>query len=264
MARGFGGEKQPEDCGHGSKVDPDYIQPPLIEGYIEEQAGPGELVEERFEAVDGETVTRRRKRITLVMLSGGVDSVYALAKVLRESDDIVLAHHIHLVNQEGRHLAEAKACKDIVAYCKKHYRDFTYTESIVDRRRFKAFGMDIITAAFEAGIVVQSFHADTGSLVDRWTCGINAEDFDGWQAEDTRRHRRPSMLKAIEANCHPHKTPRFFNLPLRRKSELIQYLGPELASLCWTCRRPLKQADGAFAECGECQTCKIMSSISNH
>lgn len=51
--------------------------------------------------------------------------------------------------------------------------------------------MDIITAAFEAGIVVRSFHADTGSLMNRWTCGINAEDFDGWRAEDTDRHRPP-------------------------------------------------------------------------
>lgn len=186
-----------------------YIQPPPIEGYIEEEAGPGETVVETFETIEGDQVTRKRKRITLIMLSGGVDSVYALAKVLKESDDVVLAHHMHLINREGRHKAEAHACKKIVEYCKTNYRDFYYTESVIDRSRFKAFGMDIISAAFEAGIVVQSYHADTGSLVDRWTCGINAEDFEGWRAEDGHRHRRPAMLKAIEANCHPHRPPRF-------------------------------------------------------
>ena len=238
-----------------------YISPPPIKGYIEEDAGPGETVTETFETVEGDQVTRRRKRITLIMLSGGVDSVYALAKVLKESDDVVLAHHMHLINREGRHKAEALACKKIVEYCKANYRDFFYTESIIDRSRFKAFGMDIITAAFEAGIVVQSYHADTGSLVDRWTCGINAEDFDGWRAEDTHLHRRPAMLKAIEANCHPHKPPRFFNLPLRPKAELLRYMGPELTSLCWTCRRPVVQKDGSYLECGECPTCEIMNSI---
>ena len=47
-------------------------------------------------------------RTTLVMLSGGVDSVYRLVKLLRETDDEVLAHHVHLVNIEQR-LAHQKS-----------------------------------------------------------------------------------------------------------------------------------------------------------
>ena len=156
-----------------------YIPPPDIPGYVEEDAGPGIQIKEVLKSDEGNLVTRNRPRITLVMLSGGIDSAYVLAKVLRESDDIVLAHHIHLINKEGRHLQEAKACEQIVQYCKTHIRDFYYTQSVIDRRKFRAFGIDIITAASEAGIVVQSYRADTGSLVDRWTVGINAEDVEG-------------------------------------------------------------------------------------
>jgi len=246
-----------------ARVRPGYIQPPTIDWYIEEDASTrsGELIEEKFETIDGKELLRRRKRVTLIMLSGGVDSVYGLAKLLRESDDVVLAHHIHLINQEGRHKLEATACKQVVEYCKKNYRDFTYTESLIDRRKFKAFGMDVFTAAFEAGIVVQSFHADTGSLVDRWTVGTCAEDLDGFDEKDTDAHRTPQMTKAIEANCHPLKPPYFFNLPLRPKWELVEYMGPELSKMCWYCRRPVFHENGSASTCGECHTCEIMKTV---
>ena len=238
---------------------PGYITPPSIDWYIEEDAGPGKEVEETLNTIrNGTTLKRTRKRITLVMLSGGIDSVYALVKLLRESDDIVLAHHIHLVNHEKRAKLEAKACQSVVAYCKKHIRDFSYTESLIDRRKFKAFGMDVFTAAFEAGVVVHSFHADTGSLVDRWTVGTCAEDLEGFDPEDTDAHRTPSMMKAIEANCHPHKAPYFFNLPLVPKEQLIEYMGPELASMCWYCRQPVFADDGCAKPCGKCHTCEIV------
>ena len=46
---------------------------------------------------------------SLILFSGGVDSTYVLAQKLRETDEIIIAHHIHLVNSEQRHKAEA--CK---------------------------------------------------------------------------------------------------------------------------------------------------------
>lgn len=238
-----------------------YIPPPDVPGYVEEDAGPGKTIEEVVNADDGRQFTRRRKRVTLVMLSGGVDSAYALAKVLRESDDLVIAHHVHLVNREGRHRLEAEACANIVEYCRSHYREFKYTESLVNRQKFRAFGIDVITAAFEAGIVVQSYFADTGVLIDRWTVGINAEDVADFDPDDTASHRTPAMLKAFEANCHPHAPPQFFSLPLKPKRDLVAYLGPELAAMCWTCRRPVMDSDGNAVECGQCHTCKIMQTV---
>lgn len=253
--------KQKKNCSKSDESAAGYIQPPDMPWYFEEDAGPGKIISEVFRSTEDKLITRNRKRITLLMLSGGIDSVYGLVKLLKESDDIVIAHHVHLINHEGRHQQEAKACEAIVEYCKREYRDFKYTQSLIDRRKFKAFGIDAITVACEAGIVVQSFYADTGSLVDRWTIGINAEDVAEFDPEDTDSHRTPSMLRAMEANCHPHKPPQLFNLPLRPKRDLMEYIGSELTGMCWTCRTPATSDNGEVSECGECHTCKIMAEI---
>jgi 7-cyano-7-deazaguanine synthase in queuosine biosynthesis len=52
--------------------------------------------------------------ISLMMLSGGIDSTYVLARLLRETDDEILVHHVHFLNNSNRHIPEAAACKKIV------------------------------------------------------------------------------------------------------------------------------------------------------
>ena len=87
--------------------------------------------------------------------------------------------------------------------------------------------------------------------MDRWTVGINAEDVQDFDPDDTASYRAPAMLKAIEANCHPHKAPHLFNLLLCPKKELVDYIGPEPAAMYWTCRRAKKLNDVNFVECGD-------------
>ena len=76
----------------------------------------------------------------IVMLSGGIDSVAVLKKVLEETDEKIYAHHIHIKNHEGinnirRYKAEALALRKIIPYMKKNFRDFHYSESTIDTRQ---------------------------------------------------------------------------------------------------------------------------------
>lgn len=213
---------------------------------------------------DGELIlSRNRPQTTLVTLSGGIDSVYVLAKLLRESEDIVIAHHIHMINREGRHRIEGKRCEEIVSYCKTNYRDFYYTESTLDRRRFQAFGLDVITVAQEIGPVCKSYIQGSSLPVDRWILGFCEEERRNRIDDQNAAIRKQHILNAASASCYPLDAPKYDNLPIISKRDEIAYLGPELTALCWTCREPVYDHpdDDEPSECGICKTCLLMAEI---
>ena len=208
---------------------------------------------------DGRAVLTQRRQVSLVMLSGGIDSVYTLLRMLRESDDEIVAHHVHLINPENRHQAEATACRRVVDHLRKRCRDFHFTESVIDRRRFDAFGADDIVVAFEAGFVAQAFAEKRGVPVDRWMAGFCLEErLAEWhEAVDIQEH----MLAATAAAAWPQPAPRYTVLRSIPKRGQMTYMGEELVSLCWTCRTPVWQDDGKPRECGACPTCNLMTRI---
>ena len=110
------------------------------------------------------------------MLSGGLDSTYVLAKLLRETDNTVIAHHIHLITNIGRYEPEAISCRKIVDYCQREFRTFEYSFNTIDRRGYLAHGRDILTAAFEAGTLAASYYLATGNRVDQFRLGRNSAD----------------------------------------------------------------------------------------
>lgn len=223
-------------------------------------------------------MTKRPKKpkfTRLIMLSGGIDSTFLLAQALRETEDLVLVHHVHLINLEGRHRAEAHACKNIVEYCRRNYRDFVYTESTVDRSGLYAMGYDVITVASEAGIAATNHLLETGGMADFWMLGFNLEEAHDAEEENDEvglsasgdqaaqrpaTNRLPYILAAIAATCFPNAPPKYLRPILQPKRELMDYMGQDLVDLCWTCRRPVR-TDQGFHECGECKTCKLMISI---
>ncbi len=223
------------------------------------QDGPRVVVSTESPAIDlkrdpkrGIVVSRRRK-VTLVMLSGGIDSVYTLVKLLRETDDEILAHHVDLINQEDRFRIEGKRCLEIVKHCREHYRDFSFSQSAVDHRGFRFFGYDMVTVGFEAGIVAHSYLDAKGQPVDRWTVGTCTEE-GHW--EERFKH----VEACVAANCFPEAPPKFFLLPMVTKRAEMDYLGEALVDLCWTCRTPVPTEDGV-AECGRCKTCELMIEV---
>ncbi|MEQ8443791.1 MAG: class I SAM-dependent methyltransferase [Alphaproteobacteria bacterium] len=226
---------------------------------FEEEPNHSEGTLQQARKEDGTLVLIRRKQVTLVMLSGGIDSVYVLQRLLRESEDEIIAHHIHFINIEGRDRAEADACARIVEHLKKTVRPFVYTESAIDRRRFQGFGMDDMAVAFEVGVISTSFMIDRGFGIDRWTSGTCLEEeleYYGEQEVERFEH----VLNTAAASCYPNPAPRFFQLKIIPKRDQMTYMGPELVDLCWTCRAPVWDGDTP-RECGTCKTCSLMNEI---
>ncbi len=189
-----------------------------------------------------------RPATTLVMLSGGIDSVYVLWDSLTNSDHRVISHHIHFLNAERRELPEARACKNIVRWLSENLRAFDYTESTIDRRGLRFFGYDMIAVGYEAGLAAQASRFGTNKPVDFWRVGSCLEE-GGWSS------RWPYVLDCCAASSHPFDPPSYLNLPLVTKQQQVDEMPGELVALTWGCRRPIWHDD--FAKpCGKCHTCR--------
>ncbi|MDP6429467.1 MAG: hypothetical protein QF393_15720 [Rhodospirillales bacterium] len=197
--------------------------------------------------------------ISLLLLSGGIDSTYTLAKLLNDTDDEVLVHHIHLVTNSGRHEPEAEACKNIVEFCQSHYRPFSYTQSAIDRRRFVSHGYDLLSAGFEAGVVSSSYFLATSNIVDRWFVGLATDD-------PVPRFRMKHAQDCCEYNCQEGNAPMLTLFQPVSLQTQIDYMPAKLYNMTWSCRSPEKQGEkqsdkqgekqeGGFATCGACAPC---------
>ncbi len=203
------------------------------------------------------------KRHTLLMFSGGIDSLFTLHQLLTETDDVVWAHHVNLVNREGRHRAESEACGNIVAWLTERVRRFRYTESTLDHSAFAMFGRDVTMVAFEAGLVVQNAHVQWKRGFDRWMLGYCKEESEevlpsGTVADSS--NRRSLTEQAVALSAHPMVPPKLFRPELLAKQAQIEAMPAELVQLAWTCRQPRWEAAVA-TECGVCKTCKLMGPI---
>ena len=194
--------------------------------------------------------------ITLVMLSGGLDSAYVLAKLLRETDDDIIAHHIHLITSTARHKPEAESCRKIVDFCQNEYRPFEYTFSTIDRRGYVYHGKDLISAAFEAGAISASYLMATGNHVNRWTVGISLED----NIPDVRFRNAD---KVCRSNCTKDDAPDLFLLDPISQQETIDYLPYNLYKMTWSCRIPQEGDDGSYSPCGDCGTCRRLNDLTH-
>jgi 7-cyano-7-deazaguanine synthase in queuosine biosynthesis len=188
--------------------------------------------------------------ISLLMLSGGFDSTYALHKLLTETDDEVLVHHIHLLTDQNRHIPEAESCRKIVAYCRTNLRPFHYSESSIDHRGFSCHGFDLIAAGLEVGVVASSYGwtHQRKKTIDRWIIGIARDD-------EVAPDRFGRAQICCEANCQFIKPPRLFLFPAVSPTEQFDELPRQLFDLTWSCRTPNK-AQTSFVPCRACKSCQ--------
>lgn len=193
--------------------------------------------------------------ITLLMLSGGLDSTYALARILRETEDEVLVHHVHMLNNSGRHEREAEACANIVKYCTEQYRPFSFTQSVIDHRRFIAHGYDLVAAGFEAGMVAASFYMTHNRNVFKWIVGHAADD-----AAPRKRYKHAQDCCVF--NCQDGSPPMLHVFTPVDAAAEAAYLGPDLLDLTWSCRAPVKGDDDGVTPCGVCPACVRRAAIS--
>jgi len=188
----------------------------------------------------------------LVMWSGGIDSTYTLAKLLKETDLKILAHHIFLKNCENRHLSEQYAVQKLGEKLRA-IRPFSYTWNMIDDSYLPTIPYDMARVCFEAGAVSKAFyHARDPKFIKKWTIGTH-------KAEGHWQERWDVISSATRsAEWSPGRTDfiEFELQPMATKEEEMKYLdGLGLLEDCWYCRTP--------KEGKPCESCKTCMEVKN-
>jgi hypothetical protein len=221
-------------------------------------------------AEDRVALMPRRRGRSLVMWSGGLDSTYALARLLEQTDDEVYAHHIHLnaSRDDGKARSrrcefEAQAVSRLSSLLKSRYRGFDYSESRADLTAFPNFARDTATAMFFAAQLAMSRQF---TPLDRIVLGVNDDD-PRWRAgSEVYAFRRAVLNRILRAVWESEDVPYLYVFdPRPSKAEEAAYLGAEISALAVSCRHPQTSGvgftDDGLHPCGDCRKCRGRSAI---
>ena len=206
------------------------------------------------------------KKTILCMFSGGVDSTGALWKLL-SSDDYkdwhIHVHHICLINQEARAIAEEYAVDKILKKIRSDYdfREFDYTESLIDtsflkKPLFKTFMFDTEALAFMAAQLC------LGNFTIRYIATGRTLSDDDQSSSDFRINKSRSILDTCLMG-YPEHLEKPTHIPIvahLEKKEIWDMLPKEIQMLTHWCRRP-SYFDDHVVPCGKCMTCKAMEKV---
>ena len=232
---------------------------------------------ERWNKLGSKSSKFLRKESSVLMLSGGIDSVSVLKRILLETDESLYVHHIHLKNNEGveyeRYKKEAEAVRKIVPYMKKAFRKFNYTESTIDVKQIDQLKPDyyeeedfpLITLQFVPDQIYYYFIAGLLakiSISDKIYVGTCVEDYDiktHWTPELRDlyglKNRQLWTSGIANATSYPNEITMHRPHDNNSKKQSIRYLGEELMNMTWYCREPIEK-NGEFVVCHECKSCR--------
>ena len=189
----------------------------------------------------------------LLMLSGGLDSAAGFYHLLRTGHRFA-AHHVRIINGEGRAPHERKAVNDVLEWTRTARLPgrYIFSESTTDYGRGKLWLRDRHVWSFWAGAI---FRAQPE--LDTLFLSRHADDFNhsGHETAETVAARREQANEEIQgiissiAGREVELVAPFLEIP---KRDLIASIPPELAQRAWYCRRPV----GGHVKCGRCFTCK--------
>lgn len=214
-------------------------------------------------------VPRRRGR-SLIMWSGGLDSTYALARVLEQTDDEVYAHHIHLnaPRDDGKARSrrcefEAQAVSRLSTVLKSRYRGFDYSESRADLTAFPNFARDAATAMYFAAQLAMSRQF---TPLERIVLGVNDDDPRWRSGSELYAFRRVVLNRILRAVWESEDVPYLYVFdPRPSKAEEAEYLGAEISALTASCRHPQTSGvgftDDGLHPCGDCRKCRGRSAL---
>ncbi|MCH1554379.1 MAG: hypothetical protein L7S45_07295 [Luminiphilus sp.] len=190
---------------------------------------------------------------SLVMYSGGLDSVALLANVLAETEHHVHVHHIEIVNRDGRSEIENIAVEKTLDYIRREYRDFDYSSSRNEFNVGWGGGTDL-QLAFTAGRLTTALEG----MVDIVFTGHIQPPF--WELSEgaailnavfIQRKQKPEWLWPLS------KIDGAFGM---RKVHIWESIPPELAEMTWSCRRPVMVGDD-IQVCNDCHACTSRANL---
>ena len=185
------------------------------------------------------------------MFSGGLDSTAMLVKLLEETKDEVRVHHIRMANKEHRAEAEQAAVERIVAWCRDRYRPFRYSESALDFTALEAIPIDYLCIAFVACQVA----IDTPGC-NRIAVAALSRDTDIENRSARQRRVFDTLYECYRARKLGEREVQWiYPVYHGTKAELAAGLPRQLVDLTWSCRRPVRESNGAFRPCATCKAC---------
>ncbi|MER7114147.1 hypothetical protein ABT332_06620 [Saccharomonospora azurea] len=190
----------------------------------------------------------------LLMLSGGIDSVYVMYKALSEGRHLHV-HHIHLRNREGRVDAEARAVRRVLAWMRrKGLTNFRYTESTVDYGSLRFLVKDFYTYALFIGMIMSDpKNRDMDSFLHpRHSDAFNLRN--GKVSFEQAAERANAALTGIPSLMARREIKMELPIGSMTKADVIEACPPDLLRLAWFCRRPVK-VGASFHQCNSCFTC---------
>lgn len=211
------------------------------------------------------------------MLSGGIDSVSALYRLLKDTTDDIWAHHVLLEHQPNRNKEEELATQEVTRWLSTNVRRFTFTQNTFTYPvELRIRPSDMFIVGFVAASIAVSFSLKYGVKFSHITTGHTASDFvkkasnirvDGMRATiEQQFFYQEKNLTSIELPKDYEKNldiikdiPDTSWYPNRErfKKEVIEYIPAELLGLCWSCHTPTE----FLQPCGVCDTCVEVDEI---
>lgn len=190
---------------------------------------------------------------SMVLVSGGMDSVALLYAMLQHTDHDIHAHHVQVVNKEHRYAAEWEALQKCLTHLRTYCRPFEFSaskyEMMVGEARW--VGPDASLVAFMASRANMAMGSPNDAI---WTAHLRGPMFEYMDmgaifgACHTSQRRKPVLLMP------------FLNF---LKFNLYASMPPELAVLTWSCRHPRYDANGQAQRCGHCHACAARERVLN-
>lgn len=180
--------------------------------------------------------------MTIIGLSGGIDSTYCLWDALR-SGRKVISNHIRLISHEGRQDVEDTAAAGVVEWLRAQGFVWTHHTSTFDYGSIRPISLDLVIWGTFAGLLA------TERRRDRPTVTISAPQ---GSAIITHGPRLQQIINYAAGRPVTLEWP----IATTPKADLIAAMPPELLNLCWWCRRPQDSQP-----CHRCPTCRNVDRI---
>lgn len=201
------------------------------------------------------------RRKLLVTWSGGLDSTYGLVRVLKETSDEIFVHHIHRFaphdNSSQAALSsryEAHAVERMLPLIRARYRDFAYSESLVDNTAFPQFAPDATTVLLFAGCTAKrlGFGPD-----DRILDVMNSDEDEHWGPESlSGQFLRMNSLSILKLVLRSELIPQLYTYDgIPTKTQEVEYLPRDLVAMNASCRAP-ELVNDEWRNCGTCRKCR--------
>ena len=186
---------------------------------------------------------------TMIMYSGGADSLSLAKSVLETTNHKVVIHHVVLQNPENRDKFELDVIEAQLEYLKKNFRDFQFIQTRFNVNFSNSTGIkDMSAALFMAGTSCRALKTNFSII---YSGHLLAPMTDFMEAS--------AVLNALFSNrrAKPIWMYPFKHINQRTsKVEIYRNIGPKGLDLTVSCRRPSLEGK-KFVSCLTCPACKV-------